>query len=65
MEKCTVRTKTEYEWDSPRNKLFYGVVKSVCDTSGKACKTAEEFKEKHTTKIEYVETVCNELSKTK
>ncbi len=58
-EKCMIRTKIEFEWDATFNKRVYNTLKAGCDLSGKGCKTAEEFKQKHTTKIEKVIRECN------
>lgn len=57
-EKCIIRTKTKYEWDKKRNEVIYHTLKTLCDTTGKGCKIAEELKEKHTTKIDEVVSDC-------
>lgn len=57
--KCKIRTKTNYLWDKPINQRIYKMMQTSCDILGKGCKNAEDWKEKHTEKIEKVLIKCN------
>ena len=57
--KCKIRTKTNYIWDKPINHKIYKMMQTSCDLLGKGCKNAEDWKEKHTEKIESVLIRCD------
>ncbi|MBE3128053.1 MAG: hypothetical protein IMZ60_00030 [Actinobacteria bacterium] len=57
--KCTFSTKTKYLWNKPLDGKIYKILQGTCDLSGKGCKTAEEWKESHSEKIEIIKIKCN------